>query len=333
MRTRTPIQFRRLAFVPALVLAACTTPDKTALKDYAPKSPDAAIEAVSLSASDNDTFDPSRVGTEFPDTTKQVAVWYRWSSANPGKNVAIRWSKGGDVILEQSDTLAKASGASAYVLKTASGSHLPVGNYEVELLENGTGVTKIPFKVGTGESTADVAVTPKDTGSQSEPAPAAAEPVGKQEESGQAAAEAPAQAATPEPLPAGAPSNPGVLGSQETKWPGVVVELTEFVRKGKTLNAKLRYTNKGTKELKPEFYYRDTYVLDENNKKYEVIKDEKGGYIGSVSAGYNYWWGEQIEPGASRMVWMRFEAPPAEVKAMTLQVGGLDPFEEVPIQN
>jgi len=52
----------------------------------------------------------------------------------------------------------------------------------------------------------------------------------------------------------------------ETKWPGVLVELTELTRKGSTLYAKLRFTNKGDKEIRPDFYYRDTYVLDENNK-------------------------------------------------------------------
>jgi hypothetical protein len=332
MRPRKPY-LSRPSVLALLALSACTTPDKVALKDYAPKSADADIQAVSLSASDDDTFDPSRVGTEFPDTTKQVAVWYRWSGADSGKKIGIRWSKGSDVVLEQIDTLLKTSGASAYVLKMGAGSPLPVGAYDVALLEDGIAVTKIPFKVGTDRSEgSEVAVVPADTSAEeqsqvavTDSAPAAEAPAG----------EPPAQADTAPPQPISAPSSPAqtVLASHETKWPGVVVEVTELVRKGNALNAKLRFTNKGTKEVKPDFYYRDTYALDENNTKYEVLKDDKGAYLGSHGSGYNYWWGEQIEPGASRTVWMRFALPPADVKAVTLQVGTMEPFEDVQIQN
>ncbi len=337
----------RLSLCPAvtvvlLALSACTTPDKVALEEYAPVSPDAAIEAVSLSASDNDAFDPERVGTEFPDTTQQVAVWYRWDGADSGKKVGIRWSKNGEVVLEQGDTLAKLSGASAYVLKLAAGSKLPIGDYQVELLEDGVAVTKIPFKVGAGESgSAEVAETDTDTGGETEeegeavPAASTAEPPGNTTEAIQVAAAPVAQAATPAAEPAMLSSSAGgaVLAVHETKWPGVVVELTELSRKGSTLYAKMRFTNKGTKEIRPEFYYRDTYVLDENNKKYEVLKDEKDAYLGSVASGYTYWWAESIDPGASRMVWMRFAPPPAGVRAVTVQVGTMDPFEDVRIQN
>ena len=343
---------RLASVVVLLALGACTTPDKVALEEYAPSSPDADIEAVSLSASDNDEFDPERVGTEFPDTTEQVSVWYKWDDADSGKNVGIRWSKDGKVVLEQGDTLLQVSGASAYVLKMAAGSKLPIGDYQVELLENGVAVTKIPFKVG-DPGTSELAAAPEDAAyaddaASAEPEVAAASDEAVTEESpAEESASAEEQPVAEEPvaevdaeepaLEAQAVAIPGkavaALAAQETEWPGVVVQLTEFARKGKTLNAKLRFTNNGQKKERPDFYYRDTYVVDENNKKYEVVKDEKGGYLGSVSSGYNYWWGEDVDPGASRTVWMRFEAPPAGVKAMTIQVGTLDPFEDVQIQN
>jgi hypothetical protein len=344
MRARNPRWFRHFTFGPALLaLSACTTPDKAALEEYAPQSPDADIEAVSLSASDDDTFDPERVGTEFPDTTKQVAVWYRWDKADSGKKVGIRWSKNGEVVLEQGDTLAKISGASAYVLKMAAGSKLPIGNYQVELLENGVAVTKIPFKVGDAGGS-EIAAAPADDAGAAESPAAAAEPEaapppeeGAEEEP---SAEAPAaETATADAAPAEVQPTPAAgravrgLAAQETEWPGVVVEVTEFARKGNALSAKLRFTNNGSKKARPEYYYRDTYVLDENNKKYQVLKDDKGAFLGSVSSGYTYWWGEDIEPGASRTAWMRFQAPPAGVKTMTLQVGTLDPFEDVQVQN
>ena len=238
-----------------LALSACTTPDKVALEEYAPKSPDADIEAVSLSATDDDTFDPSRVGTEFPDTTEQVAVWYKWKDADSGTKVGIRWSKDGQVVLEQGDTLAKLSGTSAYILKMAAGSKLPIGDYQVELLEDGVAVTKIPFKVGAGESGAEVAATTDagaETEDQGEAAPAATTEESPEDTSevSEGAVEPAAEAATPATESASPPSSSGgaVLAFHETKWPGVVVELTELTRKGSTLYAKLRFTNRGPRK-------------------------------------------------------------------------------------
>jgi len=341
----------RALLISLLALGACTTPDKVALEQYAPSSPEADIEEVSLSAAENDTFDPERVGTEFPDTTKQVAVWYKWDDADSGKKVGIRWSKNGEVVLEQGETLAKIAGASAYVLKMAAGSKLPIGDYQVELLEDGVSVTKIPFKVGDPDISevatgVDEAGEPDAAATAEEGAEAA--PAAEELGTAQAAVEQPAQEqldteeeaasgvvamAASETAPAVAGRAVGSLAAQETEWPGVVVALTELVRKGTTLNAKLRFTNTGDQKARPDFYYRDSYVLDENNKKYGVVKDEKGGYLGSVSSGYNYWWGEDIQPGANRSVWMRFEAPPLGASTLTVQVGTMDPFEDVRIQN
>jgi hypothetical protein len=330
MCTRNPRWSRRLTFVPALLaLSACTTPDKVALEEYAPQSPEADIEAVSLSASDDDTFDPERVGTEFPDTTKQVAVWYRWDDADSGKKVGIRWSKNGEVVLEQGDTLAKVSGASAYVLKMAAGSKLPIGDYQVELLEDGVAVTKIPFKVGSGTSeateTATTGAAENDAaGSGAEEAPEAEQPTEVEP--------AAAEPAEPEPAAAAAASA-DFPAAQATKWPGVTVQLIELARKGKNLTAKLRFTNKGTERVRPGFYYAGTYAIDADNNKYEVLKDDKGTYLGSLGTGYHNWWGENIDPGASHLVWMRFPAPPPGVNVLTLQLDGMDPIEDVRIQN
>jgi hypothetical protein len=339
MSAHNPLIFHRSALAAAvMVLSACTTPDKTALDEYAPKSSDAVIEAVSLSASDNDTFDPNRVGTEFPDTTKQVAVWYRWKGADSGKKVGIRWSKAGNVILEQGDTLANASGASAFVLKMAAASNLPVDDYQVELLEDGVGVTTIPFKIGTDAETAEAAAAPSnddDVAAEAKPAPAEEpeqEPAAVEPQAAEAAAEAPGEEVPT--TPTAAPSAGGAFpAAQETKWPGVTVQVTEFARKGKNLNAKLRFANNGTKQVRPGFYYTGTYLLDADNRKYEVLKDDKDRYLGSLHTGYKDWWGETIEPGSSLLVWMRFPAPPPEVNMLTVQLDGMDPIEDVPIQN
>jgi photosystem II stability/assembly factor-like uncharacterized protein len=125
-----------------------TSPDTSGFKGYAPRPAGAAIQAVSLSSSYDDKFSPDRAGTEFPDSTRQVAVWYRWDRAPAGKQVGIRWSKGATPVLEQADTLVKPSGESVYVLKLSAGSRLPRGEYQVELFEDGTSVSRIPFRIG-----------------------------------------------------------------------------------------------------------------------------------------------------------------------------------------
>jgi len=140
----------------------------------------------------------------------------------------------------------------------------------------------------------------------------------------------------PVAAPATAPTTPasGSLANQETKWSGVVAEVTEFRRRGNTLTAKVRFRNTGTEKAQPDVSYGETYVMDSaNGKKYEVLKDEKDNYIAALRSGYRDRWYERIEPGQSQTIWMKFPAPPAEVKAVTLQVPGVQPFEDLAIQD
>jgi hypothetical protein len=67
-------------------------------------------------------------------------------------------------------------------------------------------------------------------------------------------------------------------------------------------------------------------------KKYEVLKDQENTYIASLRSGWKDQWYDTIEPGESRLIWMKFPAPPADVKTVTLQVPGVPPFEDLPIQ-
>lgn len=127
---------------------------------------------------------------------------------------------------------------------------------------------------------------------------------------------------------------PAVSASQETNLPGVVAEVTEFKRKGNTLTAKVRFRNTGTADVDVDFSYAATYLLDaEAAKKYEVLKDEKGYYIAALysSTKDRYW--VDLPPGASLTAWMKFPAPPATTRSVTLQVPGVPPFEDLPIQD
>lgn len=325
--SRWSLAARMTLYSAAFTMAGCVTGEKAAdaaaLGAYAPRSPHAAIKAVSLSSSDHDAFDPAHAGTAFPDTTHQVVVWYRWAGADPAAKVAIHWLKGNDKVLEQGEAFAKAAGSSAWVLKMDAGGLLPTGNYRVELLENGKPVTRIPFRVGaertaTASGTHDTVATDPENSSSSG-APSASAPV-------DTAAAAPAS-------PAPSPGGNTAAKVQETKWPGIVAEVSEFRRKGNALTAKIRFSNRGTTRAQPDFYYSESYLLDGNNRKYEVLKDDKGSYLAALRSGYPDRWYDGIEPGTSQTIWMKFSAPPASVTTATLQVPGMEPFEDLPIQD
>jgi hypothetical protein len=124
------------------------------------------------------------------------------------------------------------------------------------------------------------------------------------------------------------------LASQETNWSGVTADVTEFRRKGNTLTAKIRLRNQGSKESQAEIHYNESYVMDAAaGKKYEVLKDENGAYIAALRSGWKDRWYEELKPGESQSVWMKFPAPPPDVKSVTLQIPGVTPFEDLSIQD
>jgi len=145
-------------------------------------------------------------------------------------------------------------------------------------------------------------------------------------------------ASSPAAAPAAAPGAPAmagaVLASQESNWSGVVVEVTEFRRKGPTLTARIRLRNQGTDKSRAEVHYDEAYLMDPGaGKKYEVLKDEKGTYIAALRSGWSDRWYDDLEPTQSMTLWMKFPAPPPEVTTATLQIPSVPPFEDLPIQD
>jgi hypothetical protein len=140
----------------------------------------------------------------------------------------------------------------------------------------------------------------------------------------------PAPASTTAPAPA-----PGAsLASQETNWKGITADVTEFRRKGNTLTAKVRFSNRGSEETTPEVKYGDVYLIDTGGgKKYNVLRDEKGAYIAALYSGWSDRWWHGMKPSESQVIWIKFPAPPPEIKAITLNLPNTPPFEDVPIQD
>jgi hypothetical protein len=160
-------------------------------------------------------------------------------------------------------------------------------------------------------------------------APAATPPPAQTPPPATAAAGAGSTATAPAAAPAAAS-----LASQETNWPGISADVTEFKRKGNTLTAKVVLRNHGAEEAEPDINYKEVYVMDlAAGKKYEVLKDEKNAYIAALRSGYNERWFETLKPGQTFTLWMKFPAPPPDVKSVTLQVPGVPPFEDLPIQD
>lgn len=126
----------------------------------------------------------------------------------------------------------------------------------------------------------------------------------------------------------------GVIATQDTNYPGLTAEVTEFRRKGNTLTAKVRLTNKSDKNVSPEIRYNAVYLIDTaGGKKYQTLKDETGTYIAALSSGSSEHFWEDVKAGESKTIWMKFPAPPPEVKTITLQLPNMPPFDDLTIQD
>ncbi|HEX9732727.1 MAG TPA: hypothetical protein VGG06_12160 [Thermoanaerobaculia bacterium] len=138
------------------------------------------------------------------------------------------------------------------------------------------------------------------------------------------------------PAPA-APAEP--LGSAETNWSGVTLDLTSVERKGSVLTVKWAVHNRGESQVEVKFglvgKHVTTYVVDEDSgTKYYALTDQEGNlvasqhvYIGSDTHGIS----EYVPAGQSKRYWTKMPAPPAEVKALTVFFAETEPFEEIAI--
>ena len=143
------------------------------------------------------------------------------------------------------------------------------------------------------------------------PAPAAAPPVSQPATSG----------------PVGRPkavTPPDALASQNTNWGSTVADVLEFRRTGNVLTVVGRFRNTGLVSL----HFATAYVLDEaQGRKYKVLADEAGELIacchGVTALGENQ----------TLNFWVKFPAPPADVKAVTLVLPETTPFENLAIRD
>jgi hypothetical protein len=130
--------------------------------------------------------------------------------------------------------------------------------------------------------------------------------------------------------PASAPLRPkpatpaDALDSQNTNWDLAVADVLEFRRKGTVLTAVGRLREEGLVQLNLSF----AYLLDEaNGLKYNVLVDENGDVIGCCGGT------TAVGPNRPLDFWIKFPAPPPEVKTVTFVFPQTAPFENLPIQD
>ncbi|MFZ5792697.1 MAG: hypothetical protein ACOY3L_18555 [Pseudomonadota bacterium] len=126
------------------------------LADYTPQDPNAAIKEVSLgyTDADEDGFDPKRRGTRFPQGVTRVVVWFRYA-AEPGRTLISRWYLENELLYESSPLQpTEPAGSSFWGFADSGMRPLPIGNYRVELLEDGRVATAIPFQIDARDTSA-----------------------------------------------------------------------------------------------------------------------------------------------------------------------------------
>ncbi len=140
-----------------------------------------------------------------------------------------------------------------------------------------------------------------------------------------AAAPQPAPDPAPAPEPAQAKASGVLASAQYANDPNLRCDLLEVKRvSGGALLARWRFINTGTKPVNYDFSWDDIYYIDPaTNKKYANLSIDGKRIL-------DIWWGT-LPPGEQRVNWVKYPAPPATSKRISLNVPKFQPFEDVPL--
>jgi len=115
----------------------------------------------------------------------------------------------------------------------------------------------------------------------------------------------------------------------------IEASLIEAKVKRNVLTIKVQLKNTSSKWIEPEIPFKQTFYTDiDTNKKYYALKDSEGKFIAGPAS---YDWGggtfkEKIGSNQSKIIWIKFPAPPADTKTIDIFIPHLLPFEDVTIQ-
>jgi len=110
----------------------------------------------------------------------------------------------------------------------------------------------------------------------------------------------------------------------------VEVDVMKAKVSGDILTIVLAYKNNGG-YIKLEENAGDVhYIEKDSKKKYHLLKDETGRYLGDPISGSKLYV-EIRKTGQRQMAWFKFPAPPEGVSKIDLSIPGVIPFDELPI--
>lgn len=123
-----------------------------------------------------------------------------------------------------------------------------------------------------------------------------------------------------------------VIQTQETNFSGVVAELTECKRKEGVLSLKVRFRNTSDAPIRVYLYGAhtrkgeiDKFYVTGDSKKYFTLKDTEQEALASEELD------EDLKKGETFTWWVKFPAPPVEIKKVNVIMPKVTPFEDVPI--
>lgn len=90
---------------------------------------------------------PVNEGSDIPYGSRQICLWFQYSSASEGSHVEIKWYYGKDLVLSESLKLMSKDGVRAFYLLREEGTPLPVGSYRVTVSTPARIWTEIKFNV------------------------------------------------------------------------------------------------------------------------------------------------------------------------------------------
>lgn len=128
-----------------------------------------------------------------------------------------------------------------------------------------------------------------------------------------------------------------IIQSQESNQnEEIVAELINLRISNNIITLKFKIRNKSTKADKINFYYKDCFIIDEKNqKKYYVLKDSEGKYIGGPCTSYSdggrfeYW----IYPQKVKSLWVKLPLPTDNPETISITLPGFLPFEGIKISS
>ena len=122
--------------------ADLTTNDRTAESGM-------RITDIQMAHGMDDRFMPVLTTKDFPGGTNKVVCWFKWSGAEIGSDVSVKWVYVTRNILVTTAhfSIPRKEGGGGVSLIMPAGKVLPAGHYEARLTLDGRSLSSVPFEV------------------------------------------------------------------------------------------------------------------------------------------------------------------------------------------